>query len=99
MYSKDQLCFSCKNACGSCSWSKNYTPVEGWTAKEHFIERDNIHTYQINKCPQYIFDGLCLMCENFNKEYEYPELWYKKCLKFKGSQGFGDCCGFVNIYK
>lgn len=34
MYSKehDTLCWDCEKACGRCSWSKNFTPVEGWKA-------------------------------------------------------------------
>lgn len=30
---KPTLCWSCKNACGGCSWSKSFAPVEGWTAR------------------------------------------------------------------
>lgn len=38
----DTLCWSCKNACGGCSWSEvdkstnklRFQPVEGWTADE-----------------------------------------------------------------
>lgn len=98
MYRKDQLCFSCKNACGGCSWSKTFTPVDGWEAKECKIPRTNIKTYKIKKCPEYVFDGTCVRCVNFNANYESPEKWYKECPEFRGSQGFGDCNGFINIY-
>ena len=27
------LCWECENACGKCSWSRDFTPVEGWSAK------------------------------------------------------------------
>ena len=26
------LCWDCDKACGRCSWSKNFKPVEGWQA-------------------------------------------------------------------
>ena len=28
----DTLCWGCEKAGGKCSWSKNFTPVEGWKA-------------------------------------------------------------------
>ena len=31
---KEQICWTCKNACGGCSWSRNLTPVEGWKAEK-----------------------------------------------------------------
>lgn len=57
-YSKsEQLCWSCKNACGGCPWSKNLTPVEGWIAEPTVI-RDSgkpaMHSYKITYCPKYI---------------------------------------------
>lgn len=46
------LCWSCKNAvpkirdgkyiCG-CSWSKDFQPVEGWTAEKHIKKRIRLH--------------------------------------------------------
>ena len=46
----DQLCWSCQNATGGCSWSKSLTPIKGWKAKK--IEE----SYEIKKCPEYIKD-------------------------------------------
>ena len=45
----DQLCLDCKNFAGGCSWSKSFTPVEGWNA----IPRDNGTTdsFCIKACP------------------------------------------------
>ena len=28
----NELCFLCDKACGGCSWSRDFTPVAGWTA-------------------------------------------------------------------
>ena len=30
---KEQLCWACQKACGDCSWSSCFQPVEGWTAE------------------------------------------------------------------
>ena len=38
---KEQLCWACQKACGDCSWSSCFQPVEGWTAE---------------KCPEYVPD-------------------------------------------
>jgi hypothetical protein len=56
--SKDQLCWYCEKAGGLCSWSKDFTPVEGWDAEPDTIRnRDTIHrttkTYYIKSCPEY----------------------------------------------
>lgn len=39
--SKEQLCWSCKKACGGydCPWANKLKPVEGWTAKETSVQR------------------------------------------------------------
>ena len=53
---RGQLCWRCANACGGCSWSKDFTPVEGWEATPHLIKdkRGGISSYKIRKCPQFI---------------------------------------------
>lgn len=59
-----QLCFDCKKAVGGCSWSRTYTPVDGWTAEPTMIKQDGkmgrlgranngIPSYQITQCPQF----------------------------------------------
>lgn len=52
------ICMECVNACGGCSWSKNFTPVDGWTAEK--VERrhtDGYRTvdegYRITDCPKF----------------------------------------------
>lgn len=32
---KEQLCWTCQKACGDCSWSSCFQPVEGWTAEKY----------------------------------------------------------------
>ena len=52
------ICWSCKNACGKCSWSSNFTPIDGWVAKPTKIKTDyatdgSIISYIVLDCPQY----------------------------------------------
>lgn len=51
-----QLCWRCSNACGGCSWSQNFIPVEGWDAEPVIIKdsEGDINSYKIKKCPQFI---------------------------------------------
>jgi predicted nucleic acid-binding Zn ribbon protein len=54
---KDQLCWSCANATGGCSWSSKLQPVEGWNAIEVMVkEKDGyaFRTYKIMSCPKHI---------------------------------------------
>ena len=53
-----QLCYSCKKACGGCSWSKKFEPVEGWTAvptiiRNGFRNHQDTQSYKITACPEY----------------------------------------------
>lgn len=52
---KQQLCWICKNACGGCSWSRAFKPVEGWTANATIIVNDNniVESYHITACPEF----------------------------------------------
>ena len=52
-----QPCWTCKNACGRCSWSHDGTPVKGWTAEPvHIAENGEFaDTYAIVRCPLYEF--------------------------------------------
>ena len=56
-----QLCFSCKNACGGCSWSRCGEPVDGWVATPTIIlqNAEEKNSYSIAECPQYEYDGFC----------------------------------------
>ena len=51
-----QLCWRCKNACGGCSWSRCFQPVEGWDATSTIVKdsEGDIHSYEIHKCPEFI---------------------------------------------
>ena len=51
-----QLCWRCKKACGSCSWSKNKTPIKNWDAEPHLVKdkEGDIRSYRIKKCPEFI---------------------------------------------
>lgn len=57
MAKADQLCWSCKKACGGCgcSWADKLKPVEGWTAEPAIIRGNGtvIDTYSITDCPLY----------------------------------------------
>lgn len=53
---KKTICWSCKKACGSCSWSSKFKPVEGWTAIPTFIKMQyggKDASYIVLKCPEY----------------------------------------------
>lgn len=44
------LCWECARACQkTCSWARDFIPVDGWTA-----ERNGIASYLVRKCPEYI---------------------------------------------
>lgn len=52
------LCWECDKACGRCSWSKDFTPVEGWKAIPTKIrKRDNNYGYMdsfiVLECPEF----------------------------------------------
>ena len=52
----EQLCWRCNNACGGCSWSENFAPVEGWTAYATVIKDsmgEDMRSYRIKACPQF----------------------------------------------
>lgn len=52
----EQLCFSCKNNCGGCNWSRYFLPVTGWDAVPTVVKDKggDIESYQISRCPEYI---------------------------------------------
>lgn len=62
------ICFSCRKACGRCSWSgidpvtkkPRFEPVPGWTAKKVFVKSwskghklEYVETYHITACPEF----------------------------------------------
>lgn len=50
-----QPCWTCKKACGGCSWSSKLKPVKGWKAKkvQKHEHGHNWETYRIEHCPEY----------------------------------------------
>lgn len=56
----DTLCWSCKNAvpsqnCG-CNWSREFKPVEGWTAERRDLKISRgktVESYLVVKCPKF----------------------------------------------
>lgn len=54
-----QICWTCQNACGGCSWSSELKPVKGWKAKKTKIKCEEgrySDSYKIIYCPEYIPD-------------------------------------------
>ena len=52
---ENKLCETCQNATGGCNWSKNLTPVPGWTAELVKYQGAVVsRTYHITACPEYI---------------------------------------------
>lgn len=49
------LCWGCERACGRCSWSKSFVPVEGWTATPTKVGAGNnlIDSFIVYKCPEF----------------------------------------------
>ena len=47
------LCWDCENAVGRCSWSKDFKPIDGWTA-EYVPDKDS---YYVEACPQFQRDA------------------------------------------
>lgn len=56
------LCWNCEKACGRCSWSKNFTPVEGWKAvptkiacgyKYGGVKPHIVDSFDVYECPEF----------------------------------------------
>lgn len=64
---KDTLCWRCGNACGGCSWSREFEPVKGWKAKATLLGRTRTaggknkyvkeRSYTVKHCPEFVPDG------------------------------------------
>ena len=52
---KEQLCCTCSKAYGGCSWSRNFKPVEGWTANPTIITHGDrtMDSFEIIECPEW----------------------------------------------
>ena len=54
----ETLCWNCSNAYGQCSWSKDFTPVEGWNAERKDVKvtvQGYVTSYIVFECP--LFEG------------------------------------------
>lgn len=54
-----QICWTCQNACGGCSWSSEFIPVKGWKAKPTKLKVQEglfSDSYNILYCPEYVPD-------------------------------------------
>ena len=53
----NELCFLCDKACGGCSWSRDFTPVAGWTATPTRINPGGgaapTDSWHIEDCPEF----------------------------------------------
>lgn len=49
MPEKDTLCWWCKNALGTCDWSRSFKPIDGWQARETVLA--DYCSYHIIACP------------------------------------------------
>lgn len=79
------LCWYCANACGKCSWSSKFQEVEGWEANKGYIKNhfgEKIPSYVVKKCPQFCFDGKCLICKRFVKDMSNVDIYYYFCPFF-----------------
>ena len=52
---RETKCITCGNACGGCSWSQDFTPVEGWIA-EPTVNREGVESFHVIDCPEYCKD-------------------------------------------
>ena len=57
------ICWDCKRAVLWCSWSKSYTPVPGWNARQTQIsaydrgKKTHYDSYKVLECPLFEADG------------------------------------------
>ena len=66
MPKKGTLCWSCDNAFGGCSWSRESKPVPGWMAERRDIKAQrtvngewepyDTESYFVRECPVYVSD-------------------------------------------
>ncbi len=55
----NDLCFSCRHACGGCEWSRSFKPVPGWTATPTKLRANRndtaifLDSFHITACPKF----------------------------------------------
>lgn len=47
------ICADCQNPINTCSWEREFKPVEGWIADETavFVQGKRTKSYKVNDCP------------------------------------------------
>jgi len=57
------LCWSCDNATGGCSWSREFKPVNGWNAERRNVNThrgrkriEGTESYFVKDCPEFVRD-------------------------------------------
>lgn len=53
---KSTICWKCQKACGNCSWSREFKPVEGWEATQTKVYSNvdsRVDSYIVHKCPEF----------------------------------------------
>ena len=53
---EESPCWTCGNACGGCSWSRDSMPVPGWDADANILADGTMRGYVIHHCPERIPD-------------------------------------------
>lgn len=101
-YQPNTLCELCEKACGFCSWSREFRPVEGWEAiRSDIVERDSAsdrrmkvrvsESYIVVSCPEFL---LTPRCEEFyrkwNRQAAVKHLSARKILTTYDIQGAMD---------
>ena len=98
MEKRQQLCWSCKKACGGekgCSWFNGHIPIHGWTATPTISDNvvidgkvRQVHSFLIKKCPQYESDSKMLASKTKSnkvkaKEFGISERTYYRRKKIR----------------
>lgn len=92
---RETLCWRCQKACGSCSWSHEFKPVEGWTATRKDIlapvdggkrYRRYVESYIVHRCPEFVPDP--------PREKKHPWMTKKcvECASFVICETYGPIC-------
>ena len=91
-YTGTNICFTCQNACGRCSWSAinpatnkpRFEPVPGWTAQKVLLslgaargKKYVTETYHITACPEYVPDDVRKMDTRKLSDEAYAALMEK----------------------
>lgn len=56
--SRANICFRCQKAICGCSWSREFVPVDGWTAEPVILKGfgKDVPSYHITACPEFVED-------------------------------------------